>query len=140
MIADSGPLLAALDRRDRHHAVAVQVLRAARHEVQVPDPVIVEVDIVARRWLGPEVARAFLRSVRDGVHQRTLLTDRMWRRAVELDVTYGDLDLGLADTSVMAVAEAHRSPVLTFDFRAFRAVVGPVNGTWDLVVTEADLS
>ncbi|MGH8934464.1 MAG: hypothetical protein ACRDZO_28490 [Egibacteraceae bacterium] len=44
------------------------------------------------------------------------------------------------DASVMAVAESRGEPVFTFDFRGFRAVKGPDQGTWPLVVNEADLA
>lgn len=106
----------------------------------VPDPVVVEVDILARRWLGADAARTFLAAIRDGVHDRVVLDESLWGRAIEIDAAHADLDLGLVDTSVMALAEERRLPVFTFDFRAFRAVRGPGRGgTWRLVVEERDL-
>ena len=57
-------------------------------------------------------------------------------RAVEIDAQYADLDLGLVDASVMAIAERHNLPVLTFDFAHFRAT-HPVHGHWRLVVNES---
>lgn len=106
----------------------------------MPEPVIVEVDILARRWLGADAARSFLAAMRSGVHDRVVLDEALWRRAVELDAQYAGLDLGLVDASVMAVAEERRQPVFTFDFRAFRAVRGPGRGgKWPLVVDEGDL-
>lgn len=43
---------------------------------------------------------------------------------------------GLADATVMAVAEVESLPVLTFDFEHFRAT-RPARGYWRLVVDEA---
>lgn len=139
MIVDSGPLLAALNRRDRYHELASGILRQARSRALVPDAVIVEVDIVARRWLGPPAALGFLEAIRTGVHTRVLLDDALWQRAVAIDAAHAELDLGLVDGAVMAVAEERGLPVFTFDFRGFRAVRGPDKGEWPLVVSEADL-
>ncbi len=95
---------------------------------------------MARRWLGHDVARGFLDAMAAGVHDRVVLDDALWRRAVEIDASHGDLGLGLVDAAVMAVAEKLKQPVFTFDFRGFRAVRGPGRGgTWRLVVDETDL-
>lgn len=138
-VVDSGPLLAALNRADRHHAVATRTLRALRGAA-VPDPVLVEVDVVARRWLGDAAARRFLEAVQAGVHRRVALDEALFARAVAIDVRYADLGLGLVDTAVMAVAERLEARVCTFDFRAFRAVPGPSGGGWPLVLDERDLA
>jgi predicted nucleic acid-binding protein len=45
------------------------------------------------------------------------------------------LDLGLVDGFVMAFAERHQLPVLTFDFEDFRAAP-PSAGSWQLVIDE----
>lgn len=76
----------------------------------------------------PPVARGFLEIVSAGTHVRMPPTDALWRRAVEIDARYADLNLGLVDASVMAIAEARGEPVFTLDFRAFRGVPGPDNG------------
>ncbi|MGH8901483.1 MAG: type II toxin-antitoxin system VapC family toxin [Egibacteraceae bacterium] len=140
MITDTGPLIAALDRSDPRHGLAVRILHRAGTNAYVPDPVAVEVDILARRWFGPHAGRVFLQTLRTGRHTRLTLTETLWRRAIEIDQQYADLNLGLVDTAVMAVAEQRNEPVFTFDLRDFRAVKGPDNGAWPLVVTEADLS
>lgn len=57
------------------------------------------------------------------------------RRAVELDSKYADLNLGFVDSCVMAVAERHDLPILTFDFRDFRATES-TTGPWRLAIDE----
>jgi len=64
------------------------------------------------------------------------LTSGLLRRAVEIDATFADLDLGLADAAVMAIAERQDLPILTFDFEHFRAT-RPASGYWRLVVDES---
>jgi predicted nucleic acid-binding protein len=56
-------------------------------------------------------------------------------RAVQFDSSYADLDLGLVDGAVMALAERERWPILTFDFEHFRAT-RPERGFWRLVIDE----
>lgn len=139
LIADSGPLLAALNRRERDHGLAAELLGRARAGVLVSDPVITEVDGLARVRLGGAAARQFLASVAAGVHTRTTLTDAQWRRAIALDEQYAGLALGLVDASLMALAEDTGLPVLTFDFRDFRAVTTRDGAPFPLVLDEADL-
>lgn len=64
------------------------------------------------------------------------VTPGIVQRSVEIDATYADLDLGFTDAVVMACAERHDLPVLTFDFRDFRAT-SPERGEWRLVVNES---
>jgi predicted nucleic acid-binding protein len=59
-----------------------------------------------------------------------------YRASVEIDDRFADLGIGLADASVMALAEGTGSPILTFDFAHFRATA-PARGFWRLVVDEA---
>jgi predicted nucleic acid-binding protein len=83
-------------------------------------------------------ARLFLASLAEGELPVAFLTPGLLRRAAELDAQYADLDLGLVDASVMAIAERHDLPILTFDFAHFRATK-PARGHWRLVVSEEQL-
>jgi uncharacterized protein len=102
----------------------------------VPSPAIVEVDQLLRSRVGPHAARLFLAALDAGEHEVAYLSPGLFGRAVEIDARYADLDLGLADAAVMAIAERHSLPILTFDFEHFRAT-GPERGFWRLVVDEA---
>lgn len=102
----------------------------------VPAAVIVEVDQLLRSRVGGHAARLFLASLAAGDHSVAFLSPALLRRAVEIDARYADLDLGLADAAVMALAERLNHPILTFDFEHFRAAPPP-HGYWRLVVDEA---
>jgi uncharacterized protein len=136
VVCDTGPLVAAANRRDRAHALAAVLVSELGRDLVVPEPVLVEVDQLLRARVDSRSARLFLTSVVAGEHAVAFLTPGLLRRAAEIDKTYAALDLGLADAAVMALAERHHLPVLTFDFEHFRAT-RPGRGFWQLVVDEA---
>jgi uncharacterized protein len=136
VISDTGPLLAAADRRDPSHPLAASLITQLGRELLIPDPVVVETDQLLRKRRNPSAARSFLAALTSGEHQVLFLSPGLLRRSVEIDTEYADLNLGLADAAVMACAERHKLPILTFDFRDFRAT-SPRSGSWRLVVDEA---
>jgi uncharacterized protein len=101
----------------------------------VLDSVLVETDHLVRSRLGSFAARALLGAVARGELSAAFLSPGLLRRANEIDARFADLALGLVDASVMAYAERHRLPILTFDFAHFRATT-PTRGHWRLVVDE----
>jgi hypothetical protein len=135
VVVDTGPLLAAANRRDKAHALAAALVDRLGPDLLVPLPVAVETDHLLRRAVSHRSAQLFLDDLKAGFHAVGYLTQRLLERAVELDATYASLNLGLVDTSVMAIAEKLDAPVLTFDFRAFRATTSAV-GHWRLLVDE----
>jgi predicted nucleic acid-binding protein len=135
-VADTAPLLAATNRRDRAHELATGAVAGLGRELVVLDTVMAEVDYLLRTRVGVAAARAFLSSLVAGELSTAFLSPGLLRRATEIDARYAALDLGLVDASVMAYAERHDLPVLTFDFEDFRAAPPP-SGHWRLIVDEA---
>ena len=136
VVADTGPLVAAANERDEAHGLAAALVTELGSDLVVLGPVMVETDHLLRGRIGSHVARRFLEALVAGEHETAFLTPALLRRAVELDDRYADLDLGLTDAAVMAYAERHAVPILTFDFEHFRAT-RPRRGYWRLVVDEA---
>jgi hypothetical protein len=136
VVADTAPLLAAANHRDNAHALAKALVAALGRRLIVLGPVIVETDQLLRTRTSAEGARRFLSALAAGAHSADLLTPGLLRRATEIDAQYASLNLGLVDASVMAYAERHELPILTFDFADFRAT-RPARGHWRLVVDEA---
>lgn len=135
VVCDTAPLVAAVNRDDRAHHLAAALVTELGRDLLIPSPVLVETDQLLRARIGTLAAQVFLESVVQGEHRVVFLTLALLRRAAEIDRQFSQLDLGLADAAVMAVAEANRLPILTFDFRDFRAAV-PNGGYWELVVDE----
>ena len=138
VVCDTGPLLAAADRRSRTHSLVAPLLAGLGRRAVVLDVVLAEADYMLRARVGLESARRFLRAVAGGAHTAAFLSPGLLTRAAELDSDYADLDLGLVDTSIMAYAERHDLPIFTFDFRHFRATESR-RGPWRLLVSEAQL-
>jgi predicted nucleic acid-binding protein len=136
VVADTGPLVAAANERDEAHELAAALVTELGNDLVVLGPVIVEADHLLRGRIGPHAARMFLGALVAGEHETAFLTPALLRRAVAFDERYADLDLGITDGAVMAFAERHAAPVLTFDFEHFRAT-RPRRGYWRLVVDEA---
>jgi predicted nucleic acid-binding protein len=136
VVVDTGPLVAAANSKDEAHGLAATLVDGLGRDLVVLDTVAVEVDHLLRSRRGSSAARLFLAALADGEHRVAFLTPDLLRRAVGLDATYADLGLGVVDASIMAYAERHRLPILTFDFEHFRATK-PATGYWRLVVDEA---
>lgn len=128
IICDTGPLVAAVSRRDRHHARCRELLEQHRRfGLVVPSTVLVEVDYLLRARVGAEAARAFLRDVAAGRFVYEPVNAAMLARAVEVDERHADVGLGVVDGSVIACAEYHgRAPILTLDHQHFRLAAGEV--------------
>lgn len=140
VVADTGPLVSAADNDDRAHDLAASLVLGAGTDLVLPDAVAVEVDWLLRSRLGSGPARAFLAALVSGKPRRATLTAVQFARAVEIDGSYADLGLGLADASVMALAESERAPILTFDFTHFRATTDRDGRPWLFVIEEDALA
>ncbi|MDP8957629.1 MAG: hypothetical protein M3N51_00155 [Actinomycetota bacterium] len=127
--------MAAVNWGDRAHGLASALLTGLGRDLVVPEPVLVEAD----RLLRAKVSRGGGGLAPFGHGQRRALPwlplPGLFRRAVQIDAHFADLDLGLVDSSIMAYAERHDLPILTFDFEDFRAAP-PEGGSWRLVVDE----
>jgi uncharacterized protein len=134
LIVDAAPLVALGDSRDRLHGAVGDLLHAEDGDLVVPAPVSAEVDYLIRRRGSALAARAFLRDVAAGRFRVEGLTADEHGTAARLDEQYADLDLGLADLSVVILAHRFRTRrLLTFDQRDFRAIIPLSGGSFTLL-------
>jgi predicted nucleic acid-binding protein len=137
-VCDTGPLVAAVNRRDRHHALCRDALDGFVGALIVPVTVAVEVDYLLRSRVGIDAARAFLGDIDSGAFTLEPIGSDVFRRALEVDEQYADADLGLVDASVVAVSESRRaSTVFTLDHADLRLALPP---HVELVPSESDVS
>jgi predicted nucleic acid-binding protein len=94
----------------------------------IPAPVTAEIEYLLDRRFGAPARRAFLEDLAARRYQSLGLEPADYATALELDLQYADLNLGLADLSVAVLAARLRTlRILTFDQRHFR-VVRPIQG------------
>ena len=140
VVVDTGPLLSAINRKDEAHRLAAMLIDMSGRDLIIPDPVVVEVDYLARKHIGHQQTRLFLAALAAGTYTRGMLTPTLFAEAVAIDRAYADRHLGLTDAAVMAFAAATGHPILTFDFTDFRAAPPRSGGSWPLVIDEARYS
>jgi len=123
IVADSGAVYGLYDRRDASHASIRAALEKARDILVIPAPALGEIDSLLRVRLGNTALLRFLADIQEGAFQVEPVTLADLRRCASLIAKYHDKDLGLADASVVAVAERIGTDrILTVDRRDFRAI------------------
>ena len=123
LILDSGPLVALADRKDPLGPRIETLLREEPGELVVPAPVTAEVDYLLGRRLGRGARLAFLDDLAAGRFTVGCLDADEHSVVIDLERRYADLDVGLADLSVVVLAERWSTRrLLTFDDRHFRAL------------------
>jgi hypothetical protein len=123
IIADSGAVYGLYDRRDAFHASLRAAIEAARDLIVLPAPILGEIDYLLRLRLGNRALLRFLADKQERAFVVETVTMADLRRCASLIEKHSDLDLGLADASVVAVAErVGTDRILTVDHRDFRVV------------------
>lgn len=104
------------------------LLRDEPGELVIPAPVTAEVAYLLGRRLGRDSRLAFLDDLAAGRFTVAHMEADGHRVVAELERRYKDLDVGLADLSVVVAAQGYRTRrLLTFDERHFR-VLRPLDG------------
>lgn len=123
ILLDTSGLLAALDESQRHHFECAKVLQEAPPPLLLSPFVLAELDYLLMRHLGRRAQGALLEEIARGAYRLEGFDAADVARAKEVIEKYEDLDVGLADASLVVLAERHTiSEVLTLDQRHFRAL------------------
>ena len=87
---------------------------------------LAELDYLLSQRVSAAAAAALLDQVAAGAYRLETFEAADVARANEVIARYRDLQIGLADASVVVLAERHRTrDLLTLDERHFRTVAGP---------------
>ncbi len=134
LVVDAGPLYAQANASDPRHEAVRRVLLAERGPLVTTEFVAAEADYLILDRLGVDVEIAFARDLEAGTFLVDCLRADELRTARVLTERYRDLRLGLADASLIVLADRYRTNrILTFDERAFRAVVPIRGGTFTIL-------
>jgi predicted nucleic acid-binding protein len=120
LVLDTGPIVAALDAGDQDHTACARLFELPRERRMTIAPVLVELDHLLTRQVGPDAFPALLETVRRGELDVIDLGEKDYARVQELMRTYADLRVGFVDAAVLAVVERLGEPKLaTLDHRHF---------------------
>jgi predicted nucleic acid-binding protein len=114
VLADTGPIVAFLNRRDRHHAWAVETLAELRPPLLTCEAVISEAAYLVRGL--PGGGERVVELVRRGVLEVAFDLQREATGVARLLRRYASLPMDLADACVVRLSELYSdSSVLTVD-------------------------
>ena len=123
ILLDTSGLLVARDASQRHHRECAATLGAASPPLLLSPFVVAELDYLLMRHVGRHAQAALLDEVAIGAYQLEQFNAADIARAKEVMVQYADLEIGLADASIVVLARRHAiAEVLTLDERHFRAM------------------
>ena len=123
MIIDTGPLVAAANRKDPDHEACRDLLVRTPGVLIVPALVVAEATFMIERVGGSAAEARFLRSLRSRHYRIEAPTDRDLARCADLVEKYSDLSLGGTDATLIALAERlDETTIATLDHRHFRVV------------------
>lgn len=138
IVADTGAVLALLDKDDRHHATVRDLYEQRPNDWLLPWAILPEVDYLVASALGARAQDVFLADVADGAFPVEYGRNEDLARAQVIARKYGALRLGLVDAVVMAIAERLRAEAIaTLDLRHFGAV--RITGSPRLLPRDASL-
>ena len=105
LIVDANVLVAAMNRQDRHHERMKAFLEGRDDQFVVTGYVVAEVAYLIQKFAATAAEIQFMESVRDGVFHQEEMGGPDLDRVVELMRQFQDFPLGVADASIIAVAE-----------------------------------
>jgi predicted nucleic acid-binding protein len=125
ILIDSSGLLAALDADQQDHAAAARALRGHYGPAILSPFVLAELGYMVATRVGHEAEMALLGEVAKGAYRLEPFSAADVAAARLIIHQYSNLELGLADASILVLADRHgATDILTLDERHFRAVRG----------------
>lgn len=123
ILIDTSGLLAALFPDQNHHEECARALREAKPPRILSPFVLAEVDSLILRYAGVEAQAALIDEVARGVYDVEKFSRRDYAGIVRLLHRHAALKIGLADASIIMLADRHDTKdVLTLDLHHFRAI------------------
>jgi predicted nucleic acid-binding protein len=134
LIIDAGALFAQADADEAGHDAIRAALLSEREALVTTELAIAEADYLILDRLGPDAEAAFVEDLVEGTYVVECLDRTGIGRARDLLARYRDLRLGLADASLVVLAERYNTRrILSSDLRAFRAVTPLQGGTFTIL-------
>jgi predicted nucleic acid-binding protein len=139
LIVDAGALYAQADADEPQHEAVSNVLRSERGELVTSQFVLAEADYLILRRLGVDAELRFLEDLAEGTYVADTLAPAELAIARDIAARYRDLELGVADASLVVLANRWGTRrILTLDERAFRAVSPIQGGSFTVLPADAE--
>lgn len=123
MLLDTSGLLSALDASQDQHEKCVAALTENRAPLLLSPFVLAELDYLLATRIGVSEELSFLEDVAAGAYQLEPFSIDDVASAHAVIARYRELEIGLADASLVVLAERHDTvDILTLDERHFRAL------------------
>jgi predicted nucleic acid-binding protein len=123
ILLDTSGLLAWIDAGQRRHLEVMEAMKAAEGPFLLSPFILAELDYLLATRVGQAAQRAALEEVERGAYRLETFTAIDVSHAHEVIRQYADLEIGLADASIIVLAERHAcDTVLTLDERHFRVL------------------
>ena len=120
MVADTGFVVALLNRSDAMHSI-VTTIYIQQKQILLPQTVLAELAYLVGRNAGVATVVAFLQGLSASRFRLVALTDQDIIRVAEILDEYADSRIDFVDASVMGIAERYGiKKIFTLDQRDFR--------------------
>ena len=138
ILLDASALLAVFLPHQMHHAECSSALAGAEPPWILSPFVVAEIDYMIEKFAGVQGELLFLQELATGVYELPPFTAEDVAAAATVVEQYRSLNIGLADASIVVLAERYGTrDILTLDERHFRAI-RPLTGRKSFRLLPAD--
>jgi predicted nucleic acid-binding protein len=121
ILLDTSGLLAWIDRSQPFHGAVAAAMQATRGPYILSRFILAELDYLTATRVGAAAEKSLLEEVARGAFRLESFEASDVQRALVVLDRFADLEIGLADASIVVLAERYRiRDVLTLDQRHFR--------------------
>jgi uncharacterized protein len=125
LLVDTSALLANYDAEEEHHVAVRGVLARPQRRILSPF-VLAELDYMVAQVGGQSAELRVLQNVSEGRFELATFTAGDVAAAIRIIERHAALNIGLADASIVVLAERYQClDLLTLDQRHFRVMSGP---------------
>lgn len=138
IVLDSGALFAALVETELHHQACRDALLGEAPPLVLSPFVLCELDYLLGTSVGVDVELELLDDVARGAYQLEPFSEADIAEAQRVVARYRDLNVGLADASLVVLAGRHDTDrILTLDARHFRSLRTATGAAFTILPADA---